>query len=102
MSGPVEVLAVLTHHANGLRLGPKLTRAQFERVADDLERVHAAVAELIKDHKALYKHYVSTLESARDKIIDLGGDCDPVDRMEQSDPVLAQSRAILARVGGAS
>lgn len=46
--------------------------------------------------RALYKHYVNTLESGRDRIISLGGECDPVDKMEASDPVLARIRKLLA------
>jgi hypothetical protein len=87
MSAPVNVLAVLTHHANGLRLGPKLTRAQFERVADDLERVHAAVAEMIEALAGLVSIEDSVTQGQER------------DRREEWIP---KARAVLARVGGAS
>jgi hypothetical protein len=101
VNGPVDVLAVIRKHAETHRALAG-SDAYSEQEAPKLEATHAAVADLIEAHKALYKHYVNTLESGRDRIISLGGDCDPVDRMERSDPVLMHSRAILANVGSAS
>jgi hypothetical protein len=43
----------------------------------------------------LYQGYVSTLEIGRDRIIALGGSCDPVDVMENGDPCLIAARATL-------
>ena len=40
--------------------------------------------------------YVTLIENARDRIITLGGDCDPVDVMERADPNLLESREALA------
>lgn len=97
MSGPVDVLAVLDAASLSLRKMGDIGRSR----ATKIDEARAAVAELIETHKALCRHFVNTLESGRDRIIALGGDCDPVDRMEQSDPVLARSRAALANVGGA-
>lgn len=48
MSGPVDVLAVLQYHAIGLRDAPWLTRKQAGKVADELAKASAAVAELIE------------------------------------------------------
>lgn len=45
--------------------------------------------------KRIYAAYVNLLESGRDRIIFLGGSCDPVDRMEEGDPVLRKVRAFL-------
>ena len=58
------------------------------------ENTTNALAEM----KALYKSYVQLLESGRDRIVDLGGDCDPVDRMEQGDPALIRARAVIAEM----
>lgn len=44
----------------------------------------------------LYRAYVNLLEAGRDRIIDLGGQCDPVLVMERSDPALIEARACLA------
>ena len=48
----------------------------------------------------LYQGYVNQLESGRDKIIALGGDCDPVDVMERNDPWLISARKVLASAKG--
>lgn len=45
--------------------------------------------------KALYRAYVRLLESGRDRIIDLGGTCDPVDVMEANDVDLQVARHVL-------
>lgn len=47
--------------------------------------------------RALYRGYVGLLESSRDRIMEFGGDCDPVDRMEDGDPALIRARAALSR-----
>lgn len=46
--------------------------------------------------RAFYKHHVNTLESARDEIVRLGGECDAVEVMEHRDPVLKRVRDMLA------
>jgi len=47
------------------------------------------------DFKALYRAYVRLLESGPDRIIDLGGSCDPVDVMEANDVDLQAARRVL-------
>jgi hypothetical protein len=44
----------------------------------------------------LIRHYVIALENGRDRIIELGGECDPVEAMERSDPYLRKAREALA------
>ena len=56
--------------------------------------------ELLAALKNLRRAYVNLLESGRDRILLLGGQCDPVDVMEASDPNLRDSRAALAKVEG--
>lgn len=48
--------------------------------------------------RALYRAYVQLLESGRDRIVSLGGDCDPVERMESGDPALHAARAVIAKL----
>ena len=48
--------------------------------------------------KRLYRAYVNTLETGRDRIVMLGGTCDPVDVMERSDPALIAVRAFLGDI----
>jgi len=53
-------------------------------------------AKLATELRDLIKHYVRLLEIGRDRIVELGGDCDPVDVMERSDPHLTVARRALA------
>lgn len=46
--------------------------------------------------KELCRAYVNMLESARDRIVAHGGDCDLVDVMERADPRLTAARELLA------
>lgn len=45
----------------------------------------------------LYKAYVRLLENGRDRIVALGGQCDPVDVMERGDPYLRAARDAIAK-----
>lgn len=58
--------------------------------ADEIERLRGALSDLIRG-------YVNTLESGRDRIVFLGGQCDPVAVMEASDPYLRAASAALAQ-----
>lgn len=66
-----------------------------------LDRMQAA-SEQIDEHKSLCGAYVRLMEAGRDRIIGLGGQCDPVDVMEHNDVYLAKSRAAIARATGDS
>lgn len=61
-----------------------------------VERLEAINAELLEGMHRLYRRYIKTLENERARIQMLGGDCDPVDRMEEGDPVLIAARAAIA------
>lgn len=63
----------------------------FYRVTE----VDARIAELEGALKDLIRGYVNTIENGRDRIIFLGGDCDPVDVMERGDPYLQEARKAL-------
>lgn len=58
--------------------------------------------ELLRTLKYLVRHYVGILEHGRNRILDLGGQCDPVDVMERSDPHLRIVREIIAKHEAAS
>lgn len=67
---------------------------------DDPGVLHALLAERDALREALanlVRGYVYTLEGGRDRIVSLGGQCDPVDVMEAADPYLRAARAALAR-----
>lgn len=64
--------------------------AKLEKQRDDL------LAALEKMNRA----YVNLIENGRDRIVQLGGDCDPVDVMERDDPHLRESRTAIASVKG--
>jgi hypothetical protein len=76
-----------------------------EQLRDMTERKDAVVEacssvakernELRQALKDLASAYVRLLDSARERIIALGGDCDPVEVMERGDPYLAKARAAL-------
>lgn len=53
-------------------------------------------AELLLALKDLRRAYVNLLESGRDRIVSLGGSCDPVDVMERNDPHLRRAAAAIA------
>jgi hypothetical protein len=56
-----------------------------------------ASKELLDTLKYLARHYVGILEHGRDRIIDLGGQCDPLEVMESGDPHLRIVREIIAK-----
>jgi hypothetical protein len=62
--------------------------AELGTLRVEVERLKGAL-------RHLYHGYVRTLETGRDRIIDLGGACDPVDTMEEGDPCLVAARAAL-------
>jgi hypothetical protein len=72
---------------------------RFEREwylrGDENERLRASLKDLIRQ-------YVNMLESARDQIIALGGDCDSVDVMERGDPYLRKAREALGSADAAT
>lgn len=50
----------------------------------------------LEEMQILYAAYVSCLEICRDQFLQLGGDCDRIDVMEDRDPVLRRARAVMA------
>ncbi|MCD7096902.1 hypothetical protein [Stenotrophomonas sp. MMGLT7] len=60
----------------------------------------AAQAVDLEQYRKLYRAYVHLLESGRDRIISLGGGCDPVDVMERRDPNLREARALIDQQAG--
>lgn len=58
--------------------------------------------ELLAALEKMNRAYVNLIENGRDRIIDLGGKCDPLDVMERSDPNLKESRAVIASVKGSA
>lgn len=60
-------------------------------VAKEREKSDAMRAALINLRRA----YVRLMENGRDRIRMLGGECDPVDKMEQADPALRDAAAAI-------
>lgn len=65
-------------------------------------RVIAAAPDLLSELRKMRRAYVSLLEGGRDRILELGGDCDPVDVMEASNPSLLSADAAIAIATGAT
>ncbi len=80
------------NRANGWRFQAAALAEARERVEGLEKDVECARTGL----QRLYKSYVRTLEAGRDRIKFLGGDCDPVERMEQGNPDLIEARALIA------
>ncbi len=81
----------------GLAPAPDWPAAEAEETTANA-RLMAAAPDLLDALKNLRRAYVSLLQSGRDRILDLGGTCDPVDRMERDDPALRVVDGILAKV----
>jgi hypothetical protein len=62
-----------------------------------MKTLEKALQDCIKAHQRLIRAYVSLLESGHDRIIYLGGKCDPVDQMEASDPALREAKAAITQ-----
>lgn len=75
---------------DGLLFLSSLNKVQ-ERLAlaDEVPRLRNGIKNLIRA-------YVNLMEVGRDRIVGLGGQCDPLDVMERSDPNLRQARDVLA------
>jgi hypothetical protein len=54
------------------------------------------IEQLVSELKSLRRAYVNLLESGRDRILDLGGTCDPVDVMEAGNPHLSSTVKAIA------
>lgn len=70
---------------------------------DEIEQRALLITEapnLLDELKQMVRAYVRLLESGRDRIRDLGGDCDSVDAMDKNDPNLIAARAAIAKATG--
>jgi hypothetical protein len=103
------VREVITEHGVGpcievapgvwkLRVVVELER-QRDAIAAERDAARATVERLRKGLTDLDRAYVRLLETGRDRIVDLGGDCDPVAVMEAGDPALRAVRALAAELG---
>lgn len=76
------------------------TEADVQAECEANVRLIAAAPDLLSELKRLARAYVSLMEAGRDRIIQLGGDCDPVDVMEAGNPYLRDAKAVIAKAEG--
>lgn len=85
---------------------PSRYPGQEERYAKEVaereanKHLIAAAPDLLDHLKAMNRAYVNLLETGRDRILQSGGACDPVDVMEATDPFLRASKAAIAKAEG--
>lgn len=60
----------------------------------------ATAPELLEELQQMVRAYVRLLEAGRDRIRDLGGECDGIDKMEADDPNLRAAKAVIAKATG--
>ena len=98
-----EIASHWQAHCDAEGYGPQnLLRRLEEGIPSEYGYTAGAFAALTAERDALrkaladlYRGYVNTLENGRDRIRMLGGECDDVPRMEESDPHLRAARASL-------
>lgn len=79
----------------------KLTQdAIDEALMEYIAHVEKQRNELLAALELMNRAYVNLMENGRDRIIMLGGDCDPVEVMERGDLNLQESRTTIANVKG--
>jgi hypothetical protein len=89
MDAPVEYAdVVLASDYDALAAELASEREAGLRCFEDKVKLETALRDLIHS-------YVCLLESGRDRIKMLGGDCDDVPTMERNDPALIRARAVL-------
>lgn len=64
---------------------------------ESYQRLLVAAPNLLDALKELRRAYVNLLESGRDHIVSLGGQCDDVTTMEAADPFLSRAVAAIAK-----
>lgn len=82
--------------------------AMLYALADEIEKEEGCVTEsheavregLLTALERMNLAYVTLMENGRDRIIQLGGECDSIDVMERDDPYLRESRSVIASVKG--
>lgn len=72
----------------------------FAKMRDDRDFLLKQRAELLSAMESLYAGYLRVMEAGRDRIRDLGGDCDGIDVMELNDPSLIEARKAIAKAKG--
>lgn len=76
--------------------------ADFVKICEEVDTEHQLEMRVVRLEASLRRFrraYVSLMETGRDRIISLGGSCDPVDVMEAADPELRLIDAALTTEG---
>lgn len=76
--------------------------ADFARICEEVDTEHELKMRVVRLEAGLRRFrraYVSLMETGRDRIVSLGGSCDPLEAMEAADPELRLIDAALATEG---
>lgn len=74
--------------------------ARIRELNTEVRDARSAQKELLAEIKRLRLAYVNLMETGYDRIIALGGSCDPVDVMEAGDPAIRRVNEVIARAEG--
>ncbi|WP_342617186.1 hypothetical protein [Rhodoferax sp. GW822-FHT02A01] len=80
-----------------VRIHRQYVPAHEVHVYDERDEVIDGLLTALKD---LRRAYVNLLETGRDRILFLGGECDPLDKMVEGDPYLRAAVDAIAKAGG--
>jgi len=90
-----EAVALKRDISDYIRIGNE-QGTEIAEARGQIEHLDKRNEALRRELGALMRGYVNLLENGRNRIMDLGGQCDPVDVMEARDPWLRDARVALS------
>ena len=99
LAGDLETYNVMSRYPQGLLDAADSIDAQAAEIAEakgQIEHLDRQNNALRQSLGSMIHAYVRLLDCGRDRILDLGGQCDPLDVLEANDPWLRDARAALS------